>query len=178
MPDVGARDADGYRRRPAGGPVIRADVVDVYVFRRAPQGVEFLQLRRAREPLAATWHPVMGHVEPGETGPACAAREAREEIGLDVRSSACLGFWALEQVHPFYVHQIDAVVLSPRFVCEVAGGWEPSLNDEHDASRWVSERDADGAFLWPGQRATLREILRDVVPPAAATRALLAVPRA
>lgn len=177
MADASDRNADGYRQRAQGGPSIRADVVDVYVFRRADHALQLLQLRRAKDPLRTTWQPVMGHVEGPETALECARRESREEIGLDVASPACLGFWALEQVHPFFVHQIDAVVLSPRFVCEVAPDWEPRLNDEHDAARWTNAADAERAFLWPGQRAAVREILTDIADPESPSRAWLAAPR-
>jgi 8-oxo-dGTP pyrophosphatase MutT (NUDIX family) len=112
-------------------PTLRADLVDAYVFHRAP-GLELLQLRRARDPLRATWQPVMGHVEPGETAVACLWRELREETGLSPRDA--LGAWALEQIHPYFVADLDAVVMSPRFAVEVAPGWEPTLNHEHDAA--------------------------------------------
>ncbi|MGD9691461.1 MAG: NUDIX domain-containing protein [Phycisphaerales bacterium] len=173
------RGTDGYRRTVGrGGAVIRADVVDVYVFRRGEQGAEFLQVRRARAPLEGTWQPVMGHVEEGETSVMAVRRELREEVGLDVGGAACAGLWALEQVRPFYVHQIDAVVLAPRFACEVAAGWEASLNGEHSAARWVEEREVGGMFVWPGQREALREIGESFLTEGAPARALLAVARA
>ena len=133
------RDPDGYRREARGGPTIRADIVDVYVFRTADDartaadsaGVEFLQLLRSGDPLARTWQPVMGHCEGGERAPACALRELREEVGLSADGAgqpALLAFYALEQVHPFYLAAIDAVVLSPRFAAHVARAWSPRLN--------------------------------------------------
>lgn len=172
--------SDGYRRTPGVGPVIRTDIIDVYVFRRAQAtgtgeeeekhggegggggggGVWFLQLLRSNEPLARTWHPVMGHIEPGESAVACAIREAREELGLDLGSPGALGFWALEQVHPFYLPALDQIVHSPRFCVEVAEGWEPVLNDEHTDFRWVDADEVERVFLWPGQALACREIER------------------
>lgn len=81
------KNAAGYRLTPGAGAVVRSDIVDVYVFRRAAartRGVEFLQLWRSSEPLAKSWHPVMGHIEAGETAVECAMREVREEIGVNV----------------------------------------------------------------------------------------------
>ncbi len=172
------RGVDGYRRTPGrGGAMIRADVVDIYVFRRRERGVEFLQVRRARAPLKGTWQPVMGHVEEGETSVMAVRRELREEVGLDVGDASCVGLWALEQVRPFYVHQIDAVVLAPRFACETRGSWEARLNEEHEGARWVGTSEAAGSFVWPGQREALREIGESLLTPGAVARDLLAIPR-
>ncbi len=191
---------DGYRRTPRGGPGVRTDVVDVYVFRRRVQQaekhigetpparhvVEFLQVLRASEPLAQTWHPVMGHIEPGETAVACALRELDEELGLCAgggaeeddakkQNPALVGVWALEQVHPFFIAELDAIVMSPRFAAEVAGDWQPRLNDEHSAHRWVAAEDAARSFMWPGQHAAVREILEHLLPEGSLSRARLAV---
>jgi len=146
-------------------PRIRADIVDVYVFRRVPEGAEFLQMFREDGGLARTWQPVMGHIEDGESALAAAVREMAEETGL--RRDEALGMWALEQMHPFYIARTDEVVLSPRFAVEVAGGegekWEPRLNEEHSSHRWIAGHQADRFFMWPGQRAAVREVLEVVV---------------
>lgn len=151
---------EGYREAAEGGGAsVRADVVECHVARRVEGAWEFLLVRRAKEPLRGTWQPVLGHCERGEGSVACVVRELREEIGLDVRdASACEGLYALEQVRPFYVWRIDAVVLGPRFVVVVRDGFEPALNGEHDAHRWVSLRDGAREAHWPGQRDALGEI--------------------
>ena len=136
---------------------IRADLVDAYLFRRDANGaVELLQLRRTGEPLGGTWQPVMGHIGQGETAVACMRREVAEETGLTV--SDALGAWALEQVHPFFLAARDEIVMSPRFAVEVGAAWEPTLNDEHDAHRWVPIDEANDRFLWPGQHAAIAEL--------------------
>lgn len=137
--------------------------------------VHFLQALRSGPPLENTWHPVMGHVEAGETSAACAVREMREELGLSPQTTAWRGMWALEQVHPFYIAAIDTVVVSPRFCVEVGPVWTPVLNDEHAEFRWVRETDVDAMFMWPGQKATCREILREVVRDASLSREWLRV---
>ena len=145
-----------------------------------PTDVELLQLQRSRDPLRNTWQPVMGHIEPGETAVQAALRETHEETGLVVDLAAlkharetngspqaaggCLGMWALEQVHPFYIAAIDCIVLSPRFVVLVDAAWTPQLNAEHTASRWVSVRSAGTHFTWPGQLASIAE-LRTILNP-------------
>lgn len=152
--------SEGYRdAAPGGGASIRADVVECHVVRRAAEGLEVLFLRRTREPLGGTWQPVLGHCEKNEGSIACVVRELREEIGLDVSDAdACDGLFALEQVRPFYVWRLDAVVLGPRFVVVTGAGFEPNLNGEHDAARWVSMREASRDAHWPGQREALAEI--------------------
>jgi 8-oxo-dGTP pyrophosphatase MutT (NUDIX family) len=154
---------------------IRADLVDVYLFRRRGAETEFLQLRRAADALRGTWHPVMGHIEPGETAVACAARELGEEVGLKRGDPAWLGFWALQGIHPYFLAARDAVMLTPRFAAEVALAWSPILDAEHDAHRWVPAPDIDTMFLWPGQRAACHEVLT-VIMPGGPTEAALRLP--
>lgn len=171
-----ARSPDGYRRSPVGGPVIRSDIVDVYILRRGLSApIEFLQLLRAAEPLKDTWQPLMGHIEADETAVQTAMREMQEEVGLAPGGPALVGLWALEQVHPYYVSRIDCIVLSPRFAAEVAKDWEPVLNAEHKAHRWVDSACAGTAFMWPGQRLAIEEIMREIVLPDSPARNALRV---
>jgi len=160
----------GYQPITGHGPRVRTDVVDVYVFKRVsaagrarPEN-HFLQLLRSGPPLENTWHPVMGHIEKGETAVDCAVREMEEEMGIRQGDAALVGLWALEQVHPFYIAAIDTIVMSPRFAAEVVSGWAPMLNAEHGEYRWVREGEIDASFMWPGQKAACREILSMIVP--------------
>ncbi len=178
------RRPDGYRTSPTGGPRVRADVVDLYVFRSAVAGtgsgggaggIELLQLLRAKAPMDETWQPVMGHVEPGERAWETAVREAHEEIGLDLAAPPCLGFWALEQVYPYYLPTLDCIVMSPRFVAEVDSGWSPTLNDEHTDHRWIAApkhagRPAQDHFMWPGQKRAVQELLSEIATAGSAAR--------
>lgn len=123
--------------------------------------IELLQLRRARDPARGTWQPVMGTIEPGESAVDAARRELREETGL--APPALLGFWALEGVPPFYVHTLDVIILAPRFCALARADWRPQLNEEHDAFRWVGAADAPGAFIWPSQIESVREITAELL---------------
>jgi len=139
------------------GPGLRTDIIDVYVLRARRRGQEeLLQIRRAREPAAGTWQPVMGHVEAGERATDTLWRELAEELGLG--RTGAVRAWSLERVRPFFLADRDEIVLSPRFVVEVAQHWEPRLNDEHDAARWAPLADAARWFMWPGQREAIDEI--------------------
>jgi len=163
------------------GPEIRTDVVDVYVFRRRDQGpggasgVEFLQLRRAVQPAAGTWQPVMGHIEAGEAPAQAAVREVGEEVGLKPGMPGWLGLWVLQGVRPYYLASADAVVMSVCFALEVNEEFEPRAGAEHSDHRWVWSSEAERAFLWLSQRAACGEIVREIVPPASAVRDLLRV---
>jgi 8-oxo-dGTP pyrophosphatase MutT (NUDIX family) len=153
-------------------PHIRADIIDVYVFRRWPTEsagriepyAEFLQIYRADGSVANTWQPVMGHIEKNETALAAAIRELSQEVGLS-KGPGLLGMWALEQVHPFFIAAEDAIVLSPRFAAEVAPAWEPRLNGEHSAHRWIAGHQAARYFMWPGQIGAIKEVLELVAKP-------------
>ncbi|MFN0131954.1 MAG: NUDIX domain-containing protein [Phycisphaerales bacterium] len=148
-------------------PRLCADLVDVYIFRRAP-AVEFLQLRRAEGSLIGTWHPVMGTIEAEEGSAACARREVFEEVGLAAGDAAWLGFWGLQGVHPYYIARRDAIMLTPRFAAEVAEAWTPRLNHEHDNWRWVPLGDVPRLFMWPGQRAAIEEVVSAIIAGGAA----------
>ena len=216
VPPTAAAAPAGYRMTPGIGPLVRTDVVDVYVFRRVPARrgvavrkradgsptkrgaarVEFLQVLRSSEPLALTWHPVMGHIEAGETAAECAVREIEEELGISVslrtdartRSPAASakdsgrvglaaveGFWALEQVHPFYIAAINMIVMSPRFALEVNADWTPRLNEEHGEFRWIDASRAENAFMWPGQAAACDEVMKYIVNPRSLARERLRI---
>ncbi len=170
MTNSGHRDASG------GGAKIRADVVECHVVRGDGSSAEMLQLCRARSPLMGTWQPVLGHCEAGEGSVACVVRELGEEIGLEVRDAAvCDGLFAIEQVRPFYVWEIDSVVLGPRFVAIVRHDFQPALNAEHAECRWVPLRDACDQAHWAGQRDTIAEIERTILDAASLAREALRV---
>ena len=149
------------------GPAIRTDVLDVYIFRRvgAHAEVELLQLLRASEPLAGTWQPVMGHIESGETATASMWRELGEETGLGAADARLLGAWGLEGVHPFLVARLDTIFMSPRFGLEVDPEWTPRLCAEHSDWRWVPLAEIEEHFMWPGQLASIRELVGRVLAP-------------
>ena len=165
------------------GPPVRTDIVDVYIYRRAAAGtradVHFLQMRRCRGALAGTWHPVMGHIEEGETAAEAAARELAEETGWDCRApapgKAVRGFWQLEAVNTYFLHRLNCIMMSPCFAVEVAGDAEPQRDDSHDAHRWIPREAAAMRFIWPGQRTAVATILRDVVSESSTVAAHLSI---
>ena len=161
------------------GPEIRTDIVELYIFRRpagggATLGLEVLQLQRAADAaLPGTWQPMMGHIDEGESASRAALREAGEELGLS--RTAIQGFWQLEEPSCFYLHAAEAIMLSPCLALQVAADWQPTLNHEHSAHRWVPRGRVDRAFLWPGQRRAIAAIQRDILEADSPTEALLRI---
>lgn len=138
---------------------VRADHVDVYVFRRRDSAVEFLILkRRPSSRLGGLWQAVTGRIEAGETAAQAALRELREETGLRP-----LALWQLEFVNTFFLARIDRVSMCPGFAAEVPSDADVTLCAEHTEFRWVRYDEAVRAFVWPGPRRALREIVDGIL---------------
>lgn len=102
----------------------------VVVYRRADAGVEFLLLHRAHGGPDYegdwAWTPPAGARQPGEDPDRAAARELREETGLELpirRICDGLGDWRIYTAEA----PLDAVVV---------------LDAEHDRFEWVAASDA------------------------------------
>lgn len=112
------------------------------------RGGEFLLMHRAQDDY---WHVVAGVVEDGETFADAAARELREETGLD-RPIADLGMAQAYEIpdalRDEYLPGITEVTIE-NFAVEAPAGWEPVLNEEHDDYRWLGLSDAIALTHWP-----------------------------
>jgi 8-oxo-dGTP pyrophosphatase MutT (NUDIX family) len=125
---------------------VRFDMVACFIVRpdAARQSHEFLQLRRAPGKfLGGAWSTVRGKIEGDETAWAAALRELREEANL-----TAIEFYQLDTVDIFYLHGDDTIWHCPGFCAVMGRDVEPMLNDE---------------FLWPGERAQLSELCREVL---------------
>ncbi len=153
-------------------PEIVSDIVDVYVYRDAPGGVEFLLLQRAAHSiLGGTWQAVHGHGEGGETAFETAQRELKEETGL-----LAAEWYQLERVNTFFIARRDEIHLSPGFAARVAADDDPVLNSEHAAFRWLPPDQARATFHWPGQRQAVQDILEWIIGGGAAGDSLRLTP--
>lgn len=103
-----------------------------------------LLIRRGRAPSAGLWSVPGGRVEPGESAAEAAAREVREETGLDVRVGALL---ATVEIGDYLVHD---------FAAEVVGG-ELRAGDDATDVRWCT---FDEAALLPLTPGLMDELLR------------------
>ena len=115
----------------------------VAVYARRGERVLVIEHRRL-----ATWLPIGGELEPGETPLEAAERELREETGLVGRFRPLAG--ALDGVPPgllgYEEHPAGSkgIHLNFVFVAEVAEDAEVAPNHEFSAWRWVDRAELDG----------------------------------
>lgn len=98
-----------------------------------------LLIRRGRPPAAGLWSLPGGRIEPGETAAEAAAREVREETGLEVL------------VGPVLITAVvgDGAFRVQDFAATVVGG-ELRAGDDATDARWVDEAELAGLPLTPG----------------------------
>jgi len=117
--------------------------VDVCVLRRSGRSWRVLMLRRAPSArTAGSWEIVHGRIEAGESPPAAARRELREETGFAAETLYSIA------VNPFYLLRTDTVQMAIAFAAEVRAS-RVTLGAEHDAAKWVSVGAAAKALTWP-----------------------------
>ena len=140
---------------------VRYDMITVFAIRPTSAGDhELLQIRRAKgdDYLPGTWATVRGKAEGAETAPRSALRELREETSLTPRE-----FYCLSSIDSFYTLRFETIWHCPVFVALIDPLAEVTLNDEHDAYRWVAIRDVPVHMMWPRERELLAEIEREIL---------------
>jgi 8-oxo-dGTP pyrophosphatase MutT (NUDIX family) len=133
---------------------VHVGTIDVYVIRSRADGWCILTLQRADTTRCPTaWETVHGRIEAGEEPEQAAVREVREETGLAVSRlyNVC--------VQPFYLHRTHAVELAVVFAAFVDPAAEIRLGEEHSRWEWLTPDRALERFVWPRERAALRDIL-------------------
>ncbi|WP_224242576.1 lipoyl(octanoyl) transferase LipB [Hyalangium gracile] len=131
-------------RRDAGIPV---RTVSIALLRGRGADARVLLVRRIPE-RGGFWQTITGRVEPGETPEKTAARELKEETGLDVPVRA------LDYQHAFALGEIlpPMLVEETAFAAWCPEGQEVRLSAEHDAHEWLDVRTALERLEYRGLR--------------------------
>jgi lipoyl(octanoyl) transferase len=119
------------------------------------RGDEFLVAHRSPEG-GGYWHTIAGAVEPGEEPDAAAARELWEETGLESADLQPLGDFAY--IRESWESEPGLRMHVRAFLVDVAAGWEPVLNHEHDEYRWLAPELAAEVLHWPEPAQLLRAL--------------------
>lgn len=130
------------------------NLVDLYVYCRVKNDLEFLLLKRAEKKIySGQWRMIGGKTEEGEARWETALRELFEETRLKP-----LVFWSVPTINHFYEHQCDRIHLIPAFAAEVVPGSAVVLDDEHDEYRWIKAGEIDRFIVWPEQKRIIGSI--------------------
>ncbi len=124
--------------------------VEVVVFKESPTGgVSFLVLKRNPR-KGGFWQPVTGNVELGESFEEAAAREVREELGVES---------VLELIDTGYSFEFfddNRQQFERVFGARVWEGQRIKLSPEHTEYMWVSKDEALDSYLkYPGNKEGL-----------------------
>ena len=138
----------------------RPEEVAIVVRRPGVGGAEYFVLLRSPEKLGY-WHLVAGGVEWGEEPAAAAARELGEETGLTAAPAplgAALDYDLSgdpEAVRRRFPAGTARITVWP-FVADAPAGWEPELDHEHVALRWLDAEGAIALLRYPEPREAVR----------------------
>jgi dihydroneopterin triphosphate diphosphatase len=114
------------------------------------RGEELLVVHRAPAE-GGFWHTVSGTVEPGEEPRATVIRELEEETALSF-DGELVEIGGFEYVRESWEAQPGTRVPVAAYLVDVAPGWEPVLNEEHDEYRWCTREEAAALLYWPEPR--------------------------
>lgn len=133
--------------------------VEVYVFRRVHGRVQVLVLRRSPgHALPGVWQPVTGKRIGRERALVAAAREVREETGIDP-----IRWWGLETMSMWFESLNERFAMLPIYAAEVAPTAKVVISREHDDFAWLPLRRAGKRFAWETQRRALAAFEREVL---------------
>ena len=132
---------------------IESSLIEVHIFRRVGNDLEFLLLKRAsNEKYPDLWQMVTGSIE-NEDAHQTALREINEETGLTP-----IKFWVVPNINSFYSPERDVIVMIPVFAVLVDENQNVIISEEHSEFKWVKKEEAIKLLAWPGQRNSVEII--------------------
>lgn len=138
-------------------------MVGMLVWRRTDGRYLLLRRSPAKDFAPGQWEAGSGRLEQGEGFVDALRREAREELGLDVRIECLLGTTHFHRGEPVPENEMVGV----SFGCSIADASGLSVSDEHSEHRWVTAEEAR-AFLpsdhWLVALITRAEAFREHMP--------------
>ena len=112
------------------------------IFRRD----KVLIVERGKDSAAGLWSLPGGHIEPGETAAAAAAREVREETGVIAEITGLI------DVHNAILHNDDGSLRAHYVLCVYYGWWqtgEPIAASDARTARFVDPAELEDYRLTP-----------------------------
>jgi len=138
----------------------RPEEVAIVVRRPGDAGHEYLVVLRSPEKLGY-WHLIAGGVEWDEQPVVAATRELAEETRLVAEPVPLGGSLSYdlagdpEPVRERFPAGTERITVWP-FVADAPPGWEPELDDEHVAARWLDAAGAIALLRYPETREAVR----------------------
>jgi dihydroneopterin triphosphate diphosphatase len=130
---------------------IIAGYIEVHVFRRKDDNLEYLLLKRGENEIyPGIWQIVTGKIKTGEKAYETALREVQEETGLTP-----FRLWAAPKVNQFYSAEKDSVYIVPVFAAELKYGESIIICSEHCEYKWIDPLEARELLPWNEQRRAL-----------------------
>ena len=108
---------------------------DTALFRSTADGMQILLIRRSNHPFKGCWALPGGFAEPGETIEETAARELREEVGVEGANLQLVGIYSKPNRDPRdWVVTVAYAAILPEAYAVVAG-------DDAAEARWFNTED-------------------------------------
>ncbi|MDW3205291.1 MAG: NUDIX hydrolase [Alphaproteobacteria bacterium] len=133
--------------------------VGTVVIRNAADGPEILLVRRGKAPRKGQWSIPGGRQEWGETARQAAAREVREETGIEVEIVALID--VIDALNALPDGTLSHHYTLIDFVARPIGGYLQA-GDDADEARWVAAEEVDGMLEWDETRRIVRRALEMV----------------
>lgn len=114
------------------------------------RGEDVLLIRRGTKPLAGEWSLPGGRIEYGETAPAAALRELKEETGVEARLVGLV-----DVVDALFTSRRSGEINRHYLLVDYAAIWlagEARAGDDADHAEWISPRRLAQLPLWEETR--------------------------